>query len=71
MSEENNLKQPKAIAVADSRLYYLDPLYDKIERVDLPSGDNPKLIMDNEADLKTFVVFKKRSCKCPALSGRT
>lgn len=63
LSEENNLKQPKALAVVDSRLFYLDPIHDKIERVDLPTGENPKLIMDNEADLKSFVVFKKRLCK--------
>ncbi|KAL0271000.1 UNVERIFIED_CONTAM: hypothetical protein PYX00_008246 [Menopon gallinae] len=60
LSQEDNLKQPKAIAVESGRLFYLDPAYDKIERVDLPNGKNPKLIMDNEADLKTFVVFKKR-----------
>lgn len=63
LSEENNLQQPKALAVVDSRLFYLDPIYDKIERVDLPTGENPKLILDNEVDLKTFVVFKKRLCE--------
>jgi len=61
LSEKNNLKQPVALAVYEKRLYYLDPLYDKIERVDLPSGENPRLIMDNESDLKNFVVFKKRT----------
>lgn len=63
LSERNSLMQPKALAVVDSRLFYLDPIYEKIERVDLPTGENPKFIMDNEPDLKTFVVFKKRLCK--------
>ncbi|XP_071451711.1 low-density lipoprotein receptor-related protein 2 [Hetaerina americana] len=56
----NSISQPKALAVLDSRLYYLDPLYDKVERVDLPRADNPKLLMDNQADLRTFTIFRKR-----------
>lgn len=60
LSESNNIARPKALAVLDSRLYYLDPSYEKIEKVDLPKGDNPKLLMDNEADLKTFTIFRKR-----------
>lgn len=60
LTEGNNIRLPKALAVHESRLYYMDPLYDKIERVDLPKGDNPKTIMDNEADLKNFVIFRKR-----------
>jgi low density lipoprotein-related protein 2 len=60
LSQSNNIAHPKALAVLDSRLYYLDPSYEKIERVDLPKGDNPKLIIDNEADLKTFTIFRKR-----------
>lgn len=60
LSESNNIAYPKALGVLDSRLYYLDPSYEKIERVDLPKGDNPKLLIDNEADLKTFTIFRKR-----------
>lgn len=70
LSESNNIAYPKALGVLDSRLYYLDPSYEKIERVDLPKGDNPKLLIDNEADLKTFIIFRKRPSelqriKCP------
>lgn len=61
LSESNNIAHPRALAVLDSRLYYLDPTYEKIERVDLPKGDNPKLLIDNEADLKTFTIFRKRT----------
>ncbi|XP_023703710.1 low-density lipoprotein receptor-related protein 2 [Cryptotermes secundus] len=60
LSETSNIAYPKALGVLDSRLYYLDPSYEKIERVDLPKGDNPKLLIDNEADLKTFTIFRKR-----------
>lgn len=60
LSESNDIARPKALAVADSRLYYLDPMYEKLVRVDLPKGDNAKIILENENDLKTFTIFKKR-----------
>lgn len=55
-----NIALPKALAVHDSRLYFLDPLYDKIERVDLPDGGNPTTIIDNDSELKTLTIYKKR-----------
>lgn len=55
-----NIALPKALAVHDSRLYLLDPLYDKIERVDLPDGGNPTTIIDNDSELKTLTIYKKR-----------
>ena len=63
LTEKDNIAYPKALGVLDSRLYYLDPSFEKIERVDLPKGDNAKMLIDNEADLKTFVIFKKRQRK--------
>lgn len=63
LSEKNNIANPKALAVHDSRLYYLDPLFDKIEKVDLPSGESPKMLIDNEPDLKTFTIFRKRQSR--------
>lgn len=60
LSQENDIQRPKALAVLNSRLYYLDPLYEKLVRVDLPDGNNPKAILENEPDLKTFTVFRKR-----------
>ena len=44
----------------ERRLYYLDPIYEKVVRVDLPNGDNPKTLIDNEVDLRTMVMFRKR-----------
>lgn len=61
LSEQNDISYPKSLGVLESRLYYLDPIYEKIVRVDLPNGDNAKVIIDNEADLKSMIVFKKRS----------
>ncbi|XP_063240571.1 low-density lipoprotein receptor-related protein 2 [Bacillus rossius redtenbacheri] len=60
LTEENHISMPKALAVLDSRLYLMDPRFDKIERFDLPNGDNPKMLIDNESELKTFTVFRKR-----------
>ncbi|XP_066998103.2 low-density lipoprotein receptor-related protein 2 [Anabrus simplex] len=59
LTEDDNIALPRALAVYENRLYYLDPKYDKIERVDL-TGENPKHIVDNESDLKTFTIFRKR-----------
>ena len=51
---------PVAVAVMDRRLYYLDPQYEKVVRVDLPNGDNPKTLLDNESDLRTLNIYRKR-----------
>ncbi|XP_045450693.1 low-density lipoprotein receptor-related protein 2 [Melitaea cinxia] len=60
LSEENAISFPKVIAVLDSRLYALDTLHEKIIKADLPNGDNIKVIMDNESDLKSLTIFQKR-----------
>lgn len=60
LSQENDIAWPKALGVLNSRLYYLDPQYEKLVRVDLPDGNNPKVILENEPDLKTFTIYKKR-----------
>lgn len=60
LSESNDISRPKSLAILDMRLYFIDPLYEKITRVDLPGGDNPKTILENEPDLKSLTVFKKR-----------
>ncbi|XP_063382257.1 low-density lipoprotein receptor-related protein 2 isoform X1 [Cydia fagiglandana] len=60
LSESNDISYPKAIAVLDSRLYVLDQRHEKIIKADLPNGDNIKIIMDNESDLKSLTIFQKR-----------
>lgn len=60
LSEKDNIARPRSLGILDSRLYYLDPVYEKVVRVDLPNGDNTKTIMDNESDLRSMTIFKKR-----------
>ncbi|KAJ8943773.1 hypothetical protein NQ318_011985, partial [Aromia moschata] len=60
LSEANYIAMPKALGVMGNRLFYLDPSYEKLVQVALPSGGNPRTIMENEPDLKTFTIFKKR-----------
>lgn len=61
LSEKDDISRPRWLGILDSRLYYMDPVYEKIVRVDLPNGDNAKIILDNEPDLKSMTIFKKRS----------
>ncbi|XP_026327983.1 low-density lipoprotein receptor-related protein 2 isoform X3 [Hyposmocoma kahamanoa] len=60
LSEVNGISYPKVISVLDSRLYVLDPRHEKIIKADLPNGDNIKVIIDNESDLKSMTIFQKR-----------
>ncbi|CAK1544808.1 unnamed protein product [Leptosia nina] len=60
LTEANAISYPKVIAVLDSRLYVLDQRYEKIFKADLPNGDNLKVILDNESDLKSMTIFQKR-----------
>lgn len=48
------------IALVSIGLYYLDSLYEKVVRVDLPDGDNPMVLLENEANLRSLKVFQKR-----------
>lgn len=61
--ERHSISMPKALAIYDKRLYYLDPRYERLERVDISTGENSKILMDNEPDLKTFTIFRKRPSK--------
>nr|XP_045622888.1 low-density lipoprotein receptor-related protein 2-like isoform X5 [Procambarus clarkii] len=60
LTEVNNIARPKALAVYESSLYYLDALYEKVVRVDLPDGGNQQMLLENEPDLKSLKVFQKR-----------
>ncbi|CAH0730104.1 unnamed protein product, partial [Brenthis ino] len=60
LTEANAISYPKVIAVLDSRLYVLDTRHEKIFKADLPNGDNIKVILDNESDLKSLTIFQKR-----------
>ncbi len=70
MTENNGISLPKALAVYDRHLYYLDPRYDKLERVNLEKVEDAEIIRDNEADLRYFTVFKKRERKFNTVKTR-
>ena len=53
-------RHPLSIAVHDSRLYFVDNKFEQIARVDT-TGDNLKIIRDNEVDLKAVAIFRKRT----------
>lgn len=61
LSEADAISSVKALAVMGNRLFYLDPVYEKLMQVALPNGSTPRAILENEPDLKTFTIFKKRS----------
>ncbi|KFM82299.1 Low-density lipoprotein receptor-related protein 2, partial [Stegodyphus mimosarum] len=52
--------KPQGLTVYNNKLYYLDPLHEKIERVDLPDGSNPVVLEDNAVGLITMKVYSKR-----------
>ena len=60
LTTANHIHKPRALAVMDRRLYYLDPVYEKVVRVNLPNGDEPKILLDNESDLRTLNMYRKR-----------
>ena len=74
MSQEanNHIAKPTGIAVMDRRLYYVDPKYEKVARVDSSDGSNEQTLITNEADLRTLNIFRKRqrSLDHPCLKNR-
>ena len=63
-SEKNHpIAKPTGIAVFERRLYYVDPKYEKVARVDALDGSNEERLVDNESNLKTLQVFRKRQRK--------
>ena len=74
LSQENNnnIAKPTGIAVMDRRLYYVDPKYEKVARVDSSDGSNEQTLVTNEADLRTLNIFRKRqrSLEHPCLKNR-
>jgi low density lipoprotein-related protein 2 len=56
---KQDLARPKSLQFFDSRLYYIDPLYEKLVRVDLPNTEE-KLLKKNEPDLKAISIWRKQ-----------
>ena len=60
ISRGSAIGKPVALSVFESRMYYLDTVYEEVARVDLPNGDNKQFLKKNQPDLKTFRLFHKR-----------
>ncbi|XP_056632979.1 low-density lipoprotein receptor-related protein 2 isoform X2 [Diorhabda sublineata] len=60
LTEDNYISSPKSIGVLGNRLFYLDPDYEKLVQIALPTGNNPRIILENEPSLKSFTIYKKR-----------
>ena len=65
-SKTHNIHKVTGIAVKDRRLYYLDPNYEKVARVDATDGTQEIPLIENEPDLRTLNIFQKR---CIVFSG--
>ncbi|KAI5717758.1 hypothetical protein M8J77_010754 [Diaphorina citri] len=64
LSSINNVHLVRSLAIYERKLYYLDPAFEKLERVEIGEPDdslNPQILLDNVPDLKTIAVFRKRS----------
>jgi low density lipoprotein-related protein 2 len=60
------IAKPMALAVMERRLYYLDPKFEQVVRVDLPNGENAKVLLSNEPDLRTLNIYRNRA---PAINS--
>ncbi|XP_022241765.1 low-density lipoprotein receptor-related protein 2-like [Limulus polyphemus] len=54
------ISKPQGLAIFNNRLYYLDTIYEKIVRVNLPDGRNPTVMDENIEDLTTMKINSKR-----------
>jgi hypothetical protein len=59
-----------ALAVMERRLYYLDPKFEQVVRVDLPNGENAKVLLSNEPDLRTLNIYRNRAAAINCLWRR-
>ncbi|UYV70470.1 hypothetical protein LAZ67_7003147 [Cordylochernes scorpioides] len=70
-----NIARPQALALFNNRLYYLDAVYEKIVRVNLPDGSGSITMEDNAPGLVTMRVYSKKPvvdnhpCRGPSNGG--
>ncbi|XP_067141896.1 low-density lipoprotein receptor-related protein 2 isoform X5 [Centruroides vittatus] len=60
VSASSGIAKPQGLSLNNNRLYYLDTVYEKIVRVNLPDGKNPVVMEENAANLITMKVYSKR-----------
>ena len=62
-SKNHPIAKPTGIAVMDRRLYYLDPKYEKVARVDAADGSGEEVLIDNEVKLRSLNIFRLIAAK--------
>ena len=62
MSSDKNhhIAKVTGLAVMDRRLFYLDPKYEKVARVDAADGSGEVPLITNEVGLRSLNIFRKR-----------
>ena len=67
-----SLAKPSGLAAWQSRLFYLDPKFEKVVVANSVDGSNQHVLLDNEANLRTLNVYRKRLTlgNHPCLSNR-
>ncbi|RWS26517.1 low-density lipoprotein receptor-related protein 2-like protein, partial [Leptotrombidium deliense] len=61
VTSSSYISKPQGLVVHSNRLYYLDSVYEKIVRVNLPDGSNPMTLEENVPGLKNMKVYSKRT----------
>ncbi|XP_015909717.1 low-density lipoprotein receptor-related protein 2 isoform X1 [Parasteatoda tepidariorum] len=56
----SGISKPLGLSIFNNKLYYLDPIFEKISRVDLPDGTNSSDLETNAANLISMKVYGKR-----------
>ncbi|CAM1327224.1 Uncharacterised protein PB.8386, partial [Pycnogonum litorale] len=70
LDSEFGLAKPQGLAVYNNRLYLLDSMYEKIVRVNLPSGNGSVVIKENTPGLVTHhIVSRKSNGKHPCVKA--
>lgn len=55
------IAKPQGLSIYNNRLYYLDSVYEKIVRVNLPDGSNAVPIEENSPSLSSLKIYSKKS----------
>ncbi|KAF7489353.1 hypothetical protein SSS_07649 [Sarcoptes scabiei] len=61
ITSSSGIAKPQGLSIYNNRLYYLDSIYEKIVRVNLPDGSNAISIEDNSPNLANLKIYSKRS----------
>ena len=60
ITSSTGIAKPQGLAIYNNRLYYLDSVYEKIVRVNLPDGSNAVAIEENSPNLSNLKIYSKR-----------